>query len=173
MTEPFVGEIRLFAFNTIPSGWMRAEGQELQINQNQALYTLLQTQFGGNGQTTFKLPDLRGRTPVCATITNQGQSGGTDSVVLTPTQIPPHTHAVNVSSGAGAVGNPAGGVLATNTKTAAVPIPFPVYAAPSNAVPLAPTTIQPSGAGQGHDNRQPSLALAYCIAIRGLYPARP
>lgn len=178
MADPFIGEISLFAFNKIPVGWHACDGSTLTVQSNQALYALLGKQFGGDGVNTFALPDLRGRTPLgwnWRSAVVQGTTGGTETVVLGPTQVPPHTHNVNVSTAVGTLPQPLGHVLSAMGSGASVPA-FPAYAPGTNTstmVPLASATVGITGGGGGHENRQPSLALAYCIATTGIWPTRP
>lgn len=175
--DPFVGEIRLFAFtNVVPQGWYPCDGRTLPINQNQALYALLGKQYGGDGITNFMLPDLRGRAPVCV-VTNstapwnpglQGASAGTETVTLTTTTVPPHTHALNADSGtAHAQRSPAGNFLATGSNANQL-----IYGTPSNLVGLASTTIGPQGSSVPHANLQPYLVMQYCMAYIGIFPPR-
>ncbi len=168
MSEPFIGEICLFPYTYAPSGWAFCEGQIMQIAQNQALYSLLGTYYGGNGTTTFALPDLRGRVPVgCGQGPNLSnyslaQQGGNENVTLTSNQIPPHSHLVAANTGDATDSSPANGVPAAGG----------AYAKSSNAT-MNPTMIQGSGgSNQPHENRAPFLALHYCIALTGLYPTR-
>ncbi|MCW2249584.1 microcystin-dependent protein [Azospirillum fermentarium] len=179
MAEPFLGEIRVFSFGKIPSGWLPCDGRTLQVAQYQALYSLLGNTFGGTGPSTFNLPDLRGRTPVCMSFTppvayQQGNTGGTEAVVLNGTQVPGHVHPVNVYKEDGAAIALTNNFLAKNKGPSGV-TPFNVYASydASKAVALNSATIQPAGGNGGHENRQPSLALSYCIAVSGNYPTRP
>jgi microcystin-dependent protein len=152
--DPFLGEIRLVPFTFAPRGWAFCAGQLLPINQNQALFALLGTTYGGNGRTTFALPDLRGRVPVGADEAAGseyplGSSGGHASVKLNVAQLPSHSHAVRASRGPSTTKNPAAA--------------FPA----SNSVMLGK-----SGGGQAHENRQPYLSLNYIIALHGIFPAR-
>lgn len=169
--DPFIGEIRAFAFGQIPKGWALCNGSLLAVAQNQALFSLLGTRYGGNGQTTFALPDLRGRTPVgygqvAGVSLPLGTSAGAETVALTGTQVPSHTHALRGTSELASTNNPAGGVLAQTANTASA-----AYAAPGSAT-LAAAAVASSGAGLAHENMQPSLAVSWCIAIVGLYPSR-
>lgn len=175
MSTPYVGEIKAVAYNFVPKYWSACDGQVLAINTNQALYSLLGVQFGGNGQTNFNLPDLRGRTPVCfgaspALNVNyiQGFSAGQENVSLNLTQIPPHTHLFQASS-ADATSRNLIGSTAPNTTLATANANYYNSSAPDT--PLLPATVQTVG-GQPHTNVQPSLALMYIIALTGLYPSR-
>jgi microcystin-dependent protein len=162
MADPFLGELRLMSFNFPPQGWAMCNGQFLPINQNQALFSLLGTMYGGNGQTTFALPDLRGRVPthVGAGFT-QGQAAGDETHTLSSQEMPAHTHSVNASSSAGDAANP--GALAQFSEG---------YAGPSSLTPLQPSTIMNVGGSQPHENRQPYLVLNWCIALIGIFPSR-
>lgn len=184
--EPFVGEIRLFPYNYVPNGWLPCDGRTMQVQQNQALYTLLGVQFGGNGSTTFALPDLRGRTPLGRfsggttdaglSQHNQGQSSGAEQVMLPAAALAQHSHQVYVSSALGNSG-PANAFPATSASLANPPVASRntyVKAATTGQVALKADTLQPSPAAQVPlANMQPSLCLQYCIAVTGLYPQRP
>jgi microcystin-dependent protein len=175
MSDYFLGEIRLFPYNGIPNGWAACHGQLLPIMQNQALYTLLGTVYGGDGRTTFGLPDLQGRTPYGTAATTQGTKGGTESVTLALSNLPPHTHNVFVNSQNGTKAAEANNFLAANAQGATPgAAPFNVYAPLSGnpAVALNSASVTNAGSSQAHENRQPSLALSYCIALSGLYPTR-
>jgi microcystin-dependent protein len=167
VSDPFLGEIKLVPYGFEPRGWAYCDGRELPINQNQALFALLGTNFGGDGRTTFGLPDLRGRVPVGAgaaatgTTYALGETGGDESVKLTVGQLPPHGHAVRASSGAATTKKPA----------SAWPASGGAYAATSDTT-MGATMIGRSGSGKAHDNRQPYLALAYVIALQGIFPSR-
>jgi microcystin-dependent protein len=174
MSDYFLGEIRLFPYGGIPKGWAACHGQLLPILQNQALYTLLGTVYGGDGRTTFGLPDLQGRTPYGTAATTQGTKGGTESVALTLSNLPPHTHNVFVNSQNGTKAAEAGNFLATNATGGSGAAPFNVYAAQAGnpVVALNTKSVDSNGSNQAHENRQPSLALSYCISLSGLYPSR-
>jgi microcystin-dependent protein len=160
--EPFMGELRLMSFNFPPRSWAQCNGQLLPINQNQALFSLLGTRYGGNGQTNFALPDLRGRTPIHAgNGTTQGQQLGSEYHVLTQAEMPPHQHALMAFSSSGNQPSPA--VLASANN---------VYGPPQDITPLSPQTIAGVGSGQPHENRQPALVLQWCIALFGIFPSR-
>jgi microcystin-dependent protein len=164
--EPFIGEIRLVPFNFAPRGWAICDGQLLPINQNQALFALLGTEYGGDGRTTFALPDLRGRVALGAGQAPGGSSyplgatGGLETVALTTLQLPGHTHAVHASNAAATTKNPA----------TAYPAGGGAYAAQRN-VRMKATMIGQTGGGGRHENRQPYLSLNYIIALQGIFPA--
>lgn len=184
MAEPYVGEIALFAINTIPQGWQECKGQLLAIQSNTALYSLIGIQFGGDGKTNFRLPDLRGRAVLGIGVTQtnysytMGSYGGTEAVVLNSGNLPTHTHYV-VADAANATSVAVGkNFLAKVVTSITDPTPQPLYAQPPTGVspalvPLNPLAVTATGAGVGHPNIQPSIALTYCIATTGLYPSRP
>ncbi|ALW89041.1 phage tail protein [Deinococcus actinosclerus] len=168
MAEPFLAEIRLTSFNFAPRGWALCNGQLLPINQNQALFSLLGTTYGGNGTTNFALPNLQGRMPIHAgTGYNQGQAGGEVNHTLTLTEIPQHTHTVQASSQAGSTPVPTGAVLAAPAHGGNM------YGAGPAAAALISSTVAVTGGSQPHMNMQPSLVLNYIIALVGIYPSRP
>ena len=168
MSDPFLGEIKLVGFNFAPRGWAFCNGQILPIAQNTALFSLLGTTYGGNGQTTFALPDLRGRVPVHfgqgpgLSNINLGQSAGSEFTTLLQTQMPQHSHLASVT-GAGAGGNRPGGN---------VPSAGGAYAASSDGSTFNPAFVQSSGGGQPFGNREPYLALNFVIAMEGIFPSR-
>ena len=165
--DPFLGEIRAFAFGRIPNGWLPCDGRELNVQQNQALYALLGTRYGGTFNQKFNLPDLRGRTPMCyGPGIAMGLKEGTETVALTAAQVPPHTHAVLATSTAASTSSPAGGALAT------LPPGTTAYAA-SGTTTLNTAVVSISGASAPHQNMQPSLAVNWCIATTdALWPPR-
>lgn len=164
MSEPFLGEIRLFPIGYVPNGWLACEGQILQINSNQALYSLLGTTYGGNGQTTFALPDYRGRTPIhCSPNYPLGQSGGEESHVLTVNEMPAHTHQIRSSSIDADEISPLNNVWATTTTNN--------YGQPDSQI-MNSGSISNTGDSQSHPNMQPYLALRFCIARMGIFPSR-
>jgi microcystin-dependent protein len=176
--ENYVGELRIFAGNYAPQGWHLCDGSLLPINEYEALYTLLGTAFGGNGQTTFGLPDLRGRVPIhngtgrALTQVTLGQLAGTEKVTLTAANLPAHSHTLMATAAAGTVSSPAGAVVATATK--------PVYV--TNATPPSdtlPTPVAMNGASVSLAGGttpvsiiQPSTVVNYIIAIVGIYPSQ-
>ena len=164
MSEPFLGELKLIAWSYPAKGWAFCNGQLLPINQNQALFSLLGTMYGGNGQTTFALPDLRGRVPLHH---GQGLSQGTrlgeETHTITSAEMPSHTHPVMAHNGSATQGAPAGAVLASSPN---------MYTTFNNATSLHPSTITNVGGSQAHENRQPYLALNWMIALQGIFPSR-
>jgi microcystin-dependent protein len=180
--ESFIGTIAILSFNRLMSGWLPCDGRSLPINQNQALYSLLGTRFGGDGRTNFNLPNLNTRAIVGANLGAGsypvGASGGANSVSLTTLQIPSHIHSVaasvvNPPNSRSVVGNFLGipqADPAFNPPLTNAPL---LYGPPSSAlIPLAPVTVANTGIGNPHENRQPSLALAFQICVTGLYPPR-
>lgn len=175
MTQPYIGELRIFPWDWSVRGWALAQGQILSIAQNQALFSLLGTTYGGNGQTTFALPDLRGRAavgqgaaPGGGTYT-MGQVAGTENVTVLMTQIPSHTHQLMGTSAAGTKRGPAGHTIAADTSDI---IDFYANAVQAQLTPLAPTALANTGGTQPHPNLQPYLAMNYSIALQGLFPSR-
>lgn len=173
MADPFIGEIRLFGFNFPPRGWATCDGQLLSIAQNTALFSLLGTQYGGNGTTNFALPDLRGRVPLHMgqgpglspyTI---GQLAGEEKHQLLTSELPPHNHSLLASSGVGTVSAPNGAVLA-----AGAPTDLPRYTADGLDVTLAANSVGLVGSGTAHNNLQPYLTINFCIALVGIFPSR-
>jgi len=181
--DEYMGIIKLFAGNFAPQGWLYCSGQILPISQYTALFSLLGTTYGGNGQTTFALPDLRSRVPVGGGMgaapdgsnIQLGQVGGTSTVTLNGTQLPPHSHTLSVSSeNAAQSAATAGTAIATpgalNGRTFAGTLGF--NTSTPNTV-LSPASIAGGGQGLPHDNMQPYLGLSYIICVNGLYPSRP
>jgi microcystin-dependent protein len=168
MADPFIGQIQQFGFNYAPSGWAFCNGQTMAIAQNQALFALLGTMYGGDGVQTFKLPDLQGRlalhfgqSPGTSAYT-QGAVGGTESVTLTTTQLPQHTHNLMASSAAKLVATPAANGLGG----------FSMYINLAPDSTLNPASIGLTGGSQPHENRQPIMVINWCIALVGLFPSR-
>lgn len=166
MSEPFLAEIKIFGFDFPPRGWALCDGQILPINQNQSLYSLLGTTYGGDGRTTFALPDLRGRTPIHVSATHGlGSRSGEERHSLSIAEMPQHKHSLRGTTAAGTTDEPAGNLLGS--------VPgFNVYddlSAPTN---MAPGTVANAGGGQAHENMQPFITLSYGIALTGLFPSR-
>jgi microcystin-dependent protein len=180
MSEPFIGEIRMFAGNFPPVNWALCQGQLQAISQNDALFALLGTTYGGDGQTTFGLPDLRGRVPVHSgqgsglSTYVQGQVGGVTDVTLTSNQMPSHTHAPMASTNAGTAVAPSASVVpATPVDNLAFPT---FYVVPGTSTitptPMAATSISNAGGSQSHTNQMPYLGLNFIIALYGIFPTR-
>jgi microcystin-dependent protein len=165
MSEPFLGELRLMSWQGQARGWAQCNGQLLPINQNQPLFALLGTMYGGNGQTTFALPDLRGRAALHAGdgALLQGQAFGEEAHTLTQSEMPRHTHAVKASSTNGNVASPDPNVLAAALNQ---------YHAANDLTTLPPPTVTNVGGSQAHENRHPYLALNWNIALQGIFPSR-
>jgi len=168
MSDCFIGEIRMVSFNFAPQGWALCDGQLLPINQNQALYSLLGTYFGGDGVTTFRLPDLRGRVPVHPTAgAAPGRTGGAETHVLSVNEMPMHMHSLAASSALASSTSPANTLLGKKGR-----LGRDVYAAPANLTTLNPNSVSAAGASLPHENMQPFLALNFAIALTGIYPSR-
>jgi microcystin-dependent protein len=166
MPEPFVGEIRMFAGNFPPAGWAFCEGQPLPISENEILFQLIGTTFGGDGESTFNLPDLRGRVPVHqgtggGTTYTLGESGGVEQVTLTVQQIPTHTHAFLASTATGTSPSPVDNVLAANNVVSMYKATTPMNAAAAG----------PAGGSQPHENLQPYLCIDFIISLFGVFPS--
>ena len=172
MGQPFVGEIRMFGGSFAPAGWMTCSGQTLPISENETLFNLIGTTYGGDGQSTFQLPDLQGRLPVHSGtgtgLSNYqlGEKGGVESVTLTTQQIPIHSHTVGGTDSA-QTNTPQNSVFATVTSSQPGVFGY-VQSAP--ATPLVPTMIQGAGGSQPHDNFQPTLCITYIISLYGVFP---
>ncbi len=171
MSSPYVGEIRMFAGNFPPVGWAFCDGSLMAISENETLFNLIGTTYGGDGQTTFALPDLRGRLPLhfgtgpSGTTYQLAQTGGAEQVTLTQQQIPSHSHAVNVSGNAAAGNNPVGNVPGAGTT-----ISLYKAAAPNTA--LAAQAVGAAGGGQPHGNFQPYLCVNFIISLFGIFPTQ-
>ena len=165
MAQPYVGEIRMFAGNFAPAGWMFCEGQQLPISENETLFQLIGTTYGGDGQSTFGLPDLRGRLPL-----HQGngfvlaQAAGAEQVTLTTQQIPVHNHALIVSTNPGTTNNPATNLLAASPSV-------DMYIEQSGDVNLNAATVAPVGGSQPHTNFQPYLCVNFISSLFGIFPS--
>jgi microcystin-dependent protein len=170
MSDTFVGEIRMFAGNFAPAGWMFCEGQLLSISQNDILFALIGTTYGGDGQTTFALPDLRGRLPIhlgtrpAGSTFIIGQAGGQESVALTTSQIPMHTHVASASSGVGHLSEPQDALPAADRDFAAF--------SDQSANTFAPAAVTPAGGGVPHSNVPPFLCLNFIISLFGVFPSQ-
>lgn len=167
MSEPFLAEIRMVGFNFPPRGWAGCDGQILPISQNQSLYALLGSTYGGDGRTTFALPDLRGRAPRHVGSDSLGSKTGEENHSLTPAEIPAHSHGRQASAGTANLTNPAG---ALHGSTGGGRRPVTPYTAGTNLTDMQATAS--AGSGQGHTNMQPFTTLNFVIALQGLFPSR-
>ena len=171
-SDPFLGQLMLVPYNFCPRGWAPAEGQILSIAQNTALFSLLGTTYGGNGQTTFALPDLRGRVPISQgqgpglSPYTQGEESGTEFQTLTINQMPAHTHQAYGSGNSPVSLGPSNFEVATQDRVR-------MYAPPGAEVAMAPQMIGMAGGGQPFDNRSPYLVLQWCINLDGIFPSLP
>lgn len=164
MAEPFLSEVRIMSFVFAPKGWALCNGQLLPINQNQALFSLLGTTFGGDGRVNFALPDLRGRTPIhVGSGHTLGERGGEQAHTLSVAELPTHTHVLSGTSTAGNALIPATNLLAATASQ--------LYHAPDTLVAMASTTVANVGGSQAHLNMQPFLTLSFCIALQGIFPS--
>lgn len=164
MAEPFLSEIRMMSFVFAPKGWALCNGQLLPINQNQALFSLLGTTFGGDGRVNFALPDLRGRAPIhVGSGHTLGERGGEQAHTLSIAELSTHVHPLMGSGNTGNSPEGAGNVLGV--------VPGRTYTAPANLVALSPSTVTTVGGGQAHLNMQPFLTLTFCIALQGIFPS--
>ncbi len=167
MSEPFLAEVRIVGFNFAPRGWAFCDGQILPINQNQSLYSLLGTTYGGDGRTSFALPDMRGRTPMhVGNGHTEGQKSGEETHSLAANEIPQHKHVVNATTANANNVDPTGLAMArANERTYA---PFDA----AQVTPMSSSFLANVGGGQAHENMQPWLAVNFCIALQGLFPSR-
>ena len=166
MGTPFLGEIKIISWNFAPKGWAFCNGQFLPINQNQALFSLFGTMYGGNGQTTFALPDFRGKVPVhVGAGFTQGEVGGSSAVTISSQTMAQHLHFVNVTNNDATSPNPANDVIISKSVAQS-------YGPGSNLSPMAATTIGNAGGSQPHENRQPFLVLNFIVALQGVFPSR-
>lgn len=164
MSEPFLSEIKLVSFNFAPKGWALCNGQFLPINQNQALFSLLGTTYGGNGQTTFALPNLRGRVPIHIGSGHVlGEAAGSTSVTINIQQLPTHPHGVMTSPTNADIPTGGGNFFGAANNA---------YTTPANLAALAPTTVTNVGGSQPHNNMMPYLVLNFIIALQGIFPSR-
>jgi len=165
MGTPYLSEVKIVSFNFPPKGWAACNGQFLPINQNQALFSLLGTTYGGNGQTTFALPDLRGRTPIhVGKGFTQGQAGGTEAVTLNTSQMPQHMHLLNVQPKSGTATTGSGNFLANGGSD--------LFTAPAAFEAMNPGAVSNTGGSQAHTNLQPFLVLNCVIALVGVFPSQ-
>ena len=174
MSQPFIGEIRMFGFSFPPVGWALCDGQSVPISENDVLFQIIGTTYGGDGQENFNLPNLQSRQPkhqgtgISGTTYQMGETGGVESVTLTTQQIPSHTHVPLASDASGGASTPLNNFWAPNANTAGVQFTIP---ANTNAT-MNNQTIQPAGGSQPHDNLMPYLCISFCISLFGLYPAQ-
>jgi microcystin-dependent protein len=170
--NPFIGQIRIFAGNYAPNGWSFCDGSLLSMDENQALYSLLGTTYGGDGVSTFALPDLRSRTPIHQGFGPDGQNYvigemlGAEAVTLTPDQLPAHTHAFTASSAAANTPNPSNNYLAQSSQVSA-------FFGDNPSVAMQNNSLTPVGGSQPHENRMPFLTTSFIIALEGIYPQLP
>jgi microcystin-dependent protein len=163
VAEPFLSEIRVMSFTFAPKGWAQCNGQLLPINQNQALFSLLGTTFGGDGRVNFALPDLRGRTPIHVGSSHTlGERGGEQAHTLSIAELPTHTHPFNASQANANIPTPGNAMFGTSNN---------MYAAPAALTSINPQTITNVGGSQAHLNMQPFLTLTFCIALQGIFPS--
>jgi microcystin-dependent protein len=172
MADPFVAEIRIFPFNFAPKGWAFCNGQLLPISQNTALFSLLGTTYGGDGKSTFALPDLRGSAAMHPgqgqglSLRDLGETSGSETVTLLQSEMPVHTHGLTASEADGVERTPGGQQFATGVAVA-------MYQAPGPVVQMAPQALAPAGGSLPHNNMQPYLTLNFNIALQGVFPSRP
>jgi microcystin-dependent protein len=166
MAEPFLSEIRIMSFVFAPKGWALCNGQLMPINQNQALFSLLGTTFGGNGQTNFALPDLRGRTPIHVGAGHTlGERAGEQAHTLSIAELPQHVHVTNATTATATTNSAAAGLLLGQSTGSQL------YSAPANLQAMAANSITNVGGSQAHLNMQPFLTLSFCIALQGIFPS--
>lgn len=170
----FIGEIRMFAGNFEPAGWAICDGRLLSIAENDTLFVLIGTTYGGDGESTFALPDFRGRVPIHMGNGYQlAEQGGAESVTLAANQLPSHTHALNASAAAPAPATLAIDITGPTPYVPASPAAKPrLYTAPGNPAPMAPGLIRPSGGSQPHNNMAPFLGVNFIIALFGVFPSQ-
>ena len=165
MAEPFLSEIRLFSFEFAPKGWALCNGQLLPINQNQALFALLGTTYGGNGQTNFALPNLQGRVPMhFGSGFTLGQNGGQTSHTLTISEMPQHLHFLRATNNDATTNVGTGNVFGKTLQL--------TYSSPTQLATMSPQTVSNVGGSQAHTNMQPYLVLNFCIALQGIFPSQ-
>jgi microcystin-dependent protein len=167
MAEPFLSEIRIMSFNFAPKGWALCNGQLLPINQNQGLFSLLGTTFGGDGRVNFALPDVRARTPIhVGNGHTLGERGGEQAHTVSIAETPTHTHTVNATSITATTNNPSNTLLTAQSTAANL-----YGSAGSNLVAMSPAMVGNTGGSQAHENMQPFLTLNFCIALQGIFPS--
>ena len=170
MAEPFLSEIRIMSFNFAPKGWATCDGQLLPINQNQALFSLLGTTYGGDGRVNFGLPDLRSRVPIhMGSGHTLGERGGEQAHTLSISEIPTHVHTTTVSSTQAVAGT---GSTPDNTKILGQSRASFLYGSAQSLVAMAPNSLANVGGSQAHLNMQPFLTLNFCIALQGIFPSQ-
>ena len=173
MSEPFIGEIRMMGFNFAPRSWAFCDGQLLAVSQNDALFSLYGTIYGGDGRTTFGLPDLRGRTAIHLgqgpglSNRREGSRGGAERVTLVASQLPAHSHTVTATSDGGNQLNPSGHIFATAATSGETP-----YSASDPDGSMNVNTLGAIGGSQSHSNIMPSLVITFCCALVGIFPSR-
>lgn len=171
MADPFMSEIRMFPFNFAPKGWAWCDGQLLPLSQNTALFSLLGTTYGGNGDSNFALPDLQGRSPMHPgqgpglSLHDLGETGGSETVTLLESEIPSHSHALRAAGGSGEDRRATNRALARSTGSM-------LYRDAGNATSMSPNSLAPGGGDQPHNNLQPYLTVYFCIALQGVFPPR-
>ncbi len=166
MAEPFLSEIRMFSFNFAPRGWALCNGQILPINQNQALFALIGTTYGGDGRVTFALPNLQGRVPIhVGNGHTLGERAGEQAHTVSVAEMPAHTHVAQASAAAGTQNVPANNMMLSQRAAE-------IYRAPSSPAPMVANTLSNAGGSQAHLNMQPFLALNFCIALQGIFPSQ-
>lgn len=167
MSEPFLSEIKIVSFNFPPKGWALCNGQLLPINQNQALFALLGTRYGGNGQTNFALPNLRGRLPIhMGNGHTLGEAAGSTSVTVNIQQLPTHLHQLNAVNSAATTNTPSNTVMFANSTASQG------YQPPANLTPMAAAAVSSVGGSQPHNNMMPYLVLNFIIALQGIFPSQ-
>jgi len=165
MAEPFLSEIRIMSFGFAPKGWATCDGQLLPINQNQALFSLLGTTYGGDGRVTFGLPDLRTRTPIhMGGGHTLGERGGEQAHTVSISELPTHTHVMNGTSTTGTLNVTTNNILGVSQT--------PVYNGPQNLIAVNSASVTNTGGSQAHLNMQPFLTLNFCIALQGIFPSQ-
>jgi len=163
MATPFLGEIMICSFNFAPKGWALCNGQVLPIQQNQALFSLLGTPYGGNGQQTFGLPNLKGRIAMHAGSGHVlGELGGESTHTISSSEVPTHVHSLSASPASANTGTASGNVLAS----------APIYAAANHLTGMNPASVSTTGGSQAHENEQPYLVVSFCIALQGIFPSQ-